>query len=400
MRGFFAGSTIAQSTAPVSTIPQCGSCGLYKHCQSPKIKVGGQGRRKVLIVTAQPGKSDDEENAYFSGSEGHNLRTTLNSLGVDLDKDCWHTAALICHTKGKPTNEQITYCQPNLTKAIKDLQPEIIIPLGAEAVKGVLGPIWRGDIKEVERWVGWRVPVREYNCWVCPAYHYNDLGRIKEEVVHLWQGRYLAAAFELEGRPYKGEPPDYKKMIEVVLDCDKAARIIYQMVERGGMVAFDYETNMLKPDGPDARIISCSVCWQGRRTIAYPWHGAAIGATQALLRSNLPKVASNLKFEERWTLKEFGHPVRNWKFDTMLGAHVVDNRHGITSIKFQSFVHLGFPAYNLHIEPFLKTKGDNKVNQILKEIAIDDLLLYNGLDSLLEYLVAVKQMDELGIPHE
>jgi DNA polymerase I-like protein with 3'-5' exonuclease and polymerase domains len=118
----------------------------------------------------------------------------------------------------------------------------------------------------------------------------------------------------------------------------------------------------------------------------------AIEATSLILKSRIPKIGCNIKFENNWTKTHLGHNVKNWWFDTMVAAHVLDNRKGITSAKFQAFVQLGQPSYNDHIEPYLKGKmGLNKIH----ELDLDDLLLYNGLDSLLEYKVAMIQMKQL-----
>jgi hypothetical protein len=79
----------------------------------------------------------------------------------------------------------------------------------------------------------------------------------------------------------------------------------------------------------------------------------------------------------------------------MLAAHALDNRPGITSLKFQVFAMLGMGSYDDHIKPFLKTKGKLRLNHI-DEIDERDLLLYNGLDSLYEYKLAQLQMPLLG----
>ena len=103
-----------------------------------------------------------------------------------------------------------------------------------------------------------------------------------------------------------------------------------------------------------------------------------------------------MKFEDRWTRTHLGHSVKNWKWDTMLAAHWMDNRRGITSVKFQAFVHLGISPWNPHIEKFLKSDSTREPNQITQEIEIRDLLIYNGLDSLIEFHVAIKQMQLTG----
>lgn len=81
----------------------------------------------------------------------------------------------------------------------------------------------------------------------------------------------------------------------------------------------------------------------------------------------------------------------------MIGAHAIDSREGTKSLKFQAFVRLGMESYNDHIESFLKSKGSMSPNRVDK-IELKDLLLYNGLDSLLEFKLALVQMQDIGYP--
>jgi len=406
-RGFFEGSLI-KSAPPQRSLPQCGACKLFETCTSPKIPVLGAGARRVLFVGDAPGKEDDASGKLFTAGGGRYLRGVLRGLKFDLDKDGWQTNALICHTpkSRQPTPLEVGYCRANMLKTIQTFKPDVIVPLGVTAVSAVIGSIWKEDVGGIERWVGWQIPCQALNAWVCPTYHPDDVVRGDDEVVARQFKAHLKFAVNQEARPWPDNPPDWAA--DVVKECDPHKAAVWLRKCAGmavGAVAWDIETNMLKPDGPDARIVSCSVAWgrkEPERCIAYPWHGEAIAATKELLCSPIPKIASNLKFEDRWARKEFGHRVRGWAWDTMLAAHVCDNRESITSVKFQAFVRLGVPLWNDKVEPFLKTKGNARINAIYKEINMNDLLLYNGLDSLLEFRVAVAQMKELGysIPWE
>jgi len=405
-RGFFAASRLGQSKAPPPSEPYCGACGLYKTCRSPKMPWSGAGRRRVLIVAEAPGPDEDATGTQQAGKVGQYLRRALFALGVDLDRDCWTTNTLICMPQDgrKPTGKEISYCRPNLLNTIQELQPEIIILLGGTPLESLVGYYWKEDTGGIALWAGARVPHQRSNTWICPTFHPLSVMREEEKcrekevcVSKLWWERHLAAAFGLTGRPWP-VVPDYRGEITRIMDPGDAAAAIDRIIEQGGPCAFDYETNMLKPDGADARIVSVSICHKDKQTIAYPYHGAAIAATKRFLQSNIPKIASNMKFEDRWSLAVAQTPVANWYFDTMQGAHLLDSRPGVTSIKYQAFVRLGFERYDTHIEPYLKTRGSRQANQVLREIDIMDLLLYNGLDSLLEYRVAKKQTRELNYP--
>jgi len=202
---------------------------------------------------------------------------------------------------------------------------------------------------------------------------------------------HLEAAFDITSLPAKQE--DWESQIELVYDEKEVNDILFNLTTRQ-WCAVDYETNCLKPEWPEARIVSCAVS-DGKRTISYPWTKSTARSTGLFLASKYTKkIASNLKMEERWTLKTFGHGVSNWGWDTMLAAHCLDNRPGICSLKFQSFVKLGVPVYNEHIEPYLQS-SHGPYNRI-QEIELKSLLLYGGMDALLEHRLAMLQRKEMG----
>ena len=202
----------------------------------------------------------------------------------------------------------------------------------------------------------------------------------------------------MKGRPWgeKG-PPDYGSKVQLLYSEAEVLPCLERMFQNERPVAVDYETNMLKPDSLKARVHSCSFS-DGSLTFAFPWfpRGSKVWRlVREFWLSGVRKIASNFKFENRWTMKEFGVWPEAWEVDTMLMAHVLDCRRSISSIKFQSFVLLGEGGYEEKTKPFLQSAGSNEENRI-KDIALPDLLLYNGLDSLLEWKVARIQKRAMG----
>jgi hypothetical protein len=112
------------------------------------------------------------------------------------------------------------------------------------------------------------------------------------------------------------------------------------------------------------------------------------------LQSPLPKIAANMKFEDRWTRTQLGFPVNNWTWDTMVNGHVLDNRQGTKSLKFQAFVMLGMGDYDSHIHEYMDS-GSSYGSNRLTSLELRPLLKYNGLDALLEFKVAKIQMELL-----
>ena len=390
--GFFSISKV-QGERKTGHLAHCGRCGLHKHCKSPKMPASGKGRKKILIVAEAPGKNEDQQNTQFIGKGGKLLRRFLKSLGVRLDVDCIKTYAIICRPRNeKPKGSMIEACRPNLIKTIRKYKPNVIFLLGGIACRSLLSELWKDDLGKMERWEGFCIPCRDPNAWIIPTFHLKYMLQMGDDkmVNRLFENHLRIGIEKADNPPWK-EVPNYKKRIEIVTRPSQAAKILREMTKRGGASAFDFECNCLKPDGEGTEIVSCSVCWRGRRTISYPWQGEAIDATSELIESPMLKIASNLKMEDRWTRAKLGHGVKHWYWDTMLAAHVLDNRPGITSLKFQAFIRLGQENYNAHIKPFFKQKKGSKFNRI-HELDFNDLLLYGGLDSYLEYWVAMQQI--------
>lgn len=395
--GFFKPQELASHRPPPSLVAQCGACGLYKVCRSPKMAVDGDGRRKILVVGEAPGRNEDEQNRPFVGESGSLVRAAFEKFGVNFRRDCWITNAVICRPpKNDLPPKAIDYCRPNLIKTVQELKPEVIILLGASAVKGLIGWLWKEDVGSLGRWIGWKIPSRRLNAWVCPTWHPSYLlrdaaGSDNPLTQMLWE-QHLEQALTMEGRPY--EPTFREPTVQVLLQPSVIAEKVLAL--RGdGPVAIDYETDRLKPDPADSRIISCALS-DGGTTLAFPWLPEAARAVKALLKSDTPLIASNAKFEVRWSKRHLKTAGRCWYWDTMLAAHVLDNRGDICSIKFQAFVLLGVEQWDARVKPYMKGECANAPNR-LREVALDKLLHYNGLDALYEWEVAVVQRKLMGL---
>lgn len=380
------------SRKSIATVPNCGPCGLVYTSKYPKVPVKGRGRAGILLVGEHPG----------GGAPNKMIEAAVARTGLDPHEDCWLTWATVCAPPdGPPTDEQLTHCRPALQKVIEELNPSTIIPFGGYAVKSLLTPIWRDDQGySIQRWVGWRIPCQRPNAWICPVSHPAFTNDNNAELVMLFLDRHLRAATGLVGRPW-ATPPDYAKQVRVVMTDAEAVSLMRVMRDNypsDEKIAVDIETNMLKPDSDAAFIFTCALS-NGDLTISYPWTRATAEATRELIHSGRPFVASNMKFEERWFLREFGRGVDYWYRDTMLRAHWEDCRGGkgdgggggkekheagITGLKFQSFIKLGQPNYNDTVAPYLESSGGANTPNRIKQSPLHDLLLYGGMDAILE----------------
>ena len=389
MPGFFKGQTTKTKTPK---LPQCGKCGLYKDCISPKMEVTGAGNRKVLFVAEAPGEEEDRQGTQLIGPAGQLLRDALEDIDVEID-DCYTTNSVICRPHSKVEPYMISCCRPNLLKSISRIKPNVIVVMGKSALESLMFKEWKRDLGTINRWVGWTIPSGQYNAWLCPTFHPSYILRMNEDqqLVRIFK-EHLKRAFQYERKKVTSHSLEsLKSKVEIITDTRKGGERMKGLLKKKGVLAFDYETTGLKPDTPEHKIVSCSFCLNGKDTFATMIDESNMKMLSRILQTpTLKKVASNIKFEERWSRAMFGHGVRGWVWDTMLAAHCLDNRSKITSIKFQSYVHLGIPSYDSTIYPYLKSGSSNGINRI-EQADKHELLMYNGLDSLLEYLVAKKQ---------
>lgn len=379
-------------------LPQCGRCGLYKLCNSPKMPPTGEGKRRILFVAEAPGETEDARGEQLVGKSGQYLRTVLAKLDCDLD-ECIKTNAVICHPPGnKITDVHVSSCRPNLLKTIREKKPHVIVLLGGSSINSLMPDARDDPVGPIGRWVGWKIPSFVHGAWLCPTYHPSYLLREENPTLsRLFRG-HLAEALALEEVPIPGEDLEaLKGQVERIVS-PREARLRLRDLSRveEGHLAFDYESTGLKPDRPGHKIVACSFCLDGKGTFSFLVQEEHHKLMRKILRGPTGKIASNLKNEERWSVAILGTRVRRWYWDTMLAAHYIDNRPGITGLKFQSFVSFGIANYDGVVSQFFQdcdAQGFNKVH----DIPVEDLLLYNALDSLLEYKLTLVQRKALGL---
>lgn len=359
----------------------------------------GDGKRSILFVAEAPSEEEDSQGEHFAGKPGQRLRRDLSRLGVDID-ECHKTNAIICHPPGgKPQDLHIDSCRPNLLKTIRERKPNVIVLLGASAVKSLV-PTEKDDASgSIKKWAGWRIPSREYQAWICPTFHPSFLLREESPVLDRDFFNHLKRAIKLEGRTIPGESlEELKKRVEIIKSPKQGRLRIKDLSKKKGLCAFDYESNRLKPDDPMARIHAVSFSLEGEDTFSTVVDDDYVMPmlSRALQRKGLHMIASNLKNEERWTIAKMGHGVASWYWDTMLAAHVLDNRPGITSLKFQAYVKFGIANYDGVVAQYFESTNAEGFNRIA-EIPVNELLTYNGLDSLLEFMLMRVQRKEMGL---
>jgi DNA polymerase len=129
---------------------RCEGCPLFQNATQTVFGVG-RATARLILVGEQPGDREDIEGAPFVGPAGLLLDRCLEEAGIDR-KDVYVTNA-VKHFKWeprgkrrihkKPSAREIAACRPWLDAEIEEIQPEMIVCLGATAAQALLGRSFR-----------------------------------------------------------------------------------------------------------------------------------------------------------------------------------------------------------------------------------------------------------------
>jgi len=219
------------------------------------------------------------------------------------------------------------------------------------------------------------------------------------ELRRIWKN-HVKSAISLVDTPF----PDVPKEEDVHITDDVQGVLENILDEKPRYLAFDTETSGIKPYDHERHKIFCiAFSWDGESAVTIPAPTEKKGIhllKQVMRHKGIRKIAANMKFEYVWMAEIYGIEVRPWDFDTMLAAHVLDNRTEISGLKFQSYVRFGVVGYDSDVNSFLKSASvyePNNVGDYIAQGGYQSLARYCGMDAMLTYRLAMLQKQELGI---
>ncbi len=414
MSGFFAKNEVQSKSRPDGKTYSCASCGLYQFKLNPRMEPFGNFKLGILNIGEAPGEEEDKRGRQWQGKVGRKLNHTYRKLGIDLFEDCLNINAANCRpTTGTganrpPSDYEIACCRSRVLKVIDEYKPKVIIILGNSPILSLLGHRWKKDLGGITKWRGWTIPDRDFNAWICPTYHPSYVARQDgfEEVELVWK-QDLEQAFSMVGKLLPSHGKDQDKII--YLENQDELKTVLEKTNlgwEGNLISFDYETTGIKPHAKGHQIVCCSISTGTDKVYSFMFpkrKHQLVAFRQLMANPDIGKMAHNMKFEHTWTEVKAKATVRNWVWDSMQAAHILDYRKKITGLKFLAYVHFGVVDYDSHVDPFIKTSVDpknanskNKIFDFIDRYGEKELLTYCGLDSLYEHRLAFKQMKELG----
>jgi uracil-DNA glycosylase family 4 len=408
MEGFFTQKETESISRPDGKNYSCISCGLHQLCKSPKIKPYGNFKKRILNIGEAPGEMEDNAGKPWQGRTGTLLKETYASLGIDLFEDCLNINAVNCRPEDnrQPNNYEIACCRRIILDVIKHFKPQVIILLGNSAVFSLIGHRWKKSLEGISKWRGWTIPDQDFKAWICPTFHPSYVERSDaKEVTTVWK-QDLKKVFSLIGVPKGTDYPLFPEYEEPEIEIIEDLSILNKITK--GNITFDYETTGIKPHAEGHRIICASVAYEPNACYTFMMPSTRRERqpfVDLLTNPNVGKIAQNMKFEHAWSQVRLKVEVQNWVWDTMLAAHILDNRPGVTGLKFLTYVHFGIIDYASDVSPYLEASDAgngnalNNINELLKKPkGVETLLHYCGLDAVYEYRLAMKQQSEILLP--
>jgi len=413
MEGFFTKKETESISRPDGKTRTCFSCGLHRDCQSPKMQPFGNFKKGIMNIGEAPGEMEDKSGKPFQGKTGRLLQKVYSELNIDLFEDCININAVLCRPMDQngnnraPENYEIECCRQTILRWINEYKPKVIILLGNVAVYSLIGHRWKKDLGGITKWRGWTIPDQDFSAWICPTFHPSFVERSETaDVMTIWKSDLLQAFKLLEEGEYQGKKfllHPFPKIKEPNIDFIEDLSPLDQI--QSGEVTIDYETTGIKPHAVGHKIVCCAVADSPDHAFVFPIPALPKQREplRRLLRDpHVGKIAQNMKYEHAWSLVILKTEVQNWIWDTMLMSHILDNRPGVTGLKFQVYVQFGEVDYASQISPYLQSKDSssaNSINRIYELLAkpggLQMLMKYCALDAVYEYRLAKKQQSDL-----
>jgi DNA polymerase len=130
---------------------ECRGCDLFS-LGTQTVFGEGPSRAQVMFVGEQPGDQEDRLGKPFVGPAGRLLDEALDEAGIDRSRV--YVTNTVKHFKwtagrgkrrihSKPNAREIRACRPWLDAELEDVQPRVIVVLGATAAQALLGASFR-----------------------------------------------------------------------------------------------------------------------------------------------------------------------------------------------------------------------------------------------------------------
>ena len=235
----------------------CKNCNLneLRNCQ-PLNGVGNL-QSKIIFVFDAPSAEDDVTGKPFSGPAARKLDSILSKFGIHSSQ-VYRTFATRCRGNLRTAEgvrsahwEEILACSEYLKSEIEQIKPNIIVPMGLEAISAVLDlkKPKVGELRGIEQWSN------KFNCKVLPTLNVGAILRNPNQEEVLVQD--IRRAIESAKVP---EMTQANKGNYIVIDTLEKLESFFERIMEQEEVAVDLETTGF--DWQKDKIICASFSWR------------------------------------------------------------------------------------------------------------------------------------------
>lgn len=307
--------------------PGCDRCSLSKAAHYVCLWGDGPSPARIMLVGEAPGEQEEKHEKPFVGPAGRLLDRALREAGIRRDH-VYITNVVKCRPplNRTPTKEEHNACMRYLVEECEQVQPEVILCLGASAAKAITGASSlassRGQKLTTRRELGITIPVyATYH----PSAALRDGGEKSRMFAALVDDLRSVCGTQEEVRP------TVKHRRALMLPNDDRAALAATRLQGAGLISVDLEwlagkDEMLWPWNPQAKALSVSVSARIGDEILSLGIGlpmtdnAREKLSELLTRERV--IAHNGTADSLW-LRGIGLPYRI-SGDTMLLAHALD----------------------------------------------------------------------------
>lgn len=367
----------------------------------------GNTQSKIVFVMDSPSFEDDQSQKPFYGPTARKLNSLLSRLGVHSSQ-VYFTYATRCRANLKTLEgfrpahfDEIQACAEYLDKEITEIKPNIIVPMGTEAMMAVfnLKKPKVSELRGIEVWNG------RFNCKVLPTYGMGAILRNPnlEEVVL----QDIRRALESSKTP---ELTAVEKGNYITIDSIEAFDAFFERIMQQPESSMDLETTGF--NWQKDKIICCSFSWAKNTGVLLPitkWIGVehekivikekkvtrkgvttkkqieviekyiedtyhswwgdkqdyVMGKFRQIMESDIKFTAQNGKFDWKFLL-EMGWLLKPLAFDTLLMHYLLrETSKGEHNLEDMSLQYLGKGQHKKELDDWFKANGmedDEKKN--------------------------------------
>ena len=368
----------------------------------------------VLFLGDVPGKSEVEQLRPFVGTPGQLLRREISTVGFGKDgddiKNISRGNAVQCRPMTSdnvgrdPSPKESSACSDHLHKYIAEASPKVIVALGTGALKSLIGSRSVG-IVDLRGRVFW---YRDEQIFVVSTYH--PLYILRETRNNMYRGRRaltefredLQLAYELRSTSF----PEYSTIIANRLSL---AIKLLQSIKKQSCTSVDVEGRLgslyiaciaftseygdssvvIPVDHPESKL------WGNHKLHFEVWQLIR----DILVDPDIEIFGQNFNGYDRDVLEaNFDCEVASFKYDSMYGSYIDDERSRIHSLELVAARHAHMGNYDYCLNEWAEKQGKSR-KEILSDCASIPLAIlgrYNGLDAIAQHLSWESMLDRFS----